>query len=255
MEQLESTSESTTVKKLKEMDSKFEYKEFELALRTQIRFLTLQSIDTLFELIFNLMPDTKPVTYYDDRIVEQLLRKKSFTKDIETISKESERIKWFDSELDKNYTIGMHLFYFGSKEGEIHDLGERELANSLKNIQKALIILAQEIPTKSELNAFKHGERAFPYIAGMIFTNSDHSNMVRVDLENNITFFDRSLENKNQMSIRIKETNSMSDFGKLILTTKLIENIILLRRHVFTKKNTPTEINFLTDAELERLTK
>lgn len=134
-----------------------EEKSYRLSILMQIRFQTLLCINTLFELIFNLLPDDNG--YIPDK--ELILRMNMFKE-----LKPSEIANWVngkESKLDQlqkpiEYKNGevkelaYHLFYTGKAKSQ-------ELDESINHLLAILKIMGKEIADTSELNTFKHGMR------------------------------------------------------------------------------------------------
>jgi len=239
LEQLEIGEESSTFRKLNKSDRDHTLKDYEFALKTQIRFLCLLSIESLFELIQALIPNENPTSFNDKLIIEQILSSHnnilhSFMSGFISIN-DSNII--LDRIIQNDYSVGHHIFYFNI-DGSMKYPDDLIIKDSLQNIKLALSALSSEMNDRNELNAFKHGDRIFPYLKGIIFQNLKTGEMLPLEFGNSLTFFSKSKDPSNGYGINLNSINPYADYGKIVLVNKLLECIISPRKYYFVDKST-----------------
>lgn len=208
---------------------------FSLVLNTEIHQSYFHSVETLFELVFALLPDNEELT--DNQILYRLANsdwKKNFNT-IRRISKDKNELNFLDEiiSLSDNIQIskGHYIFYFGlygkSKT-------QPELLNaipiSLENIKSGLFILAKDFTNRDLYNSYKHGLRLIPALKNVFLLDRETmQEIVKFDLGNSITYMTVNEKDKS-----IKYTTKNYDIWRDIELSKftigLISNIINLRR-------------------------
>lgn len=237
MEQFELGENSPSFEKLHKIDNDYTLKDYQFALKTQIRFLCLQSIETLFELIFGVYPNFDPPSYNDKIIIERILasNNQKLVAFINNFQSAETLDELLDRIIENNYSVADHIFYFNlnSKFKYPPDLNKEE---SIKNIKYGLNMLAHEISDRDEYNAFKHGDRIFPYIKNIIIEHESLEEPLTLSSENSLTFFHKSHDDNTGYGIRVKQVNIQNDYGKILLTSKFVENIVSPRKYFFGSK-------------------
>lgn len=253
MEQLDQGEQSVAVIKQKKASKYFDFNSYELALKTQIRGLSLNSIDTLFEILFALKPEMKPFELkFDKDIVRRILNsnQKKFNEFIADTALEIDRLSWLDAEMESGFTVGEYLFYFGVSKKLKEEINIDECVS---NIKICLNSLAKYLVDKSELNAFKHGDRIFPLLKGLIMVNNKTGDGHEVDFGDGFTYFRKDYQDSKKTIVQFVKANRLSDYQRILLVSQLIENMIDTRRYVFGDKTQASKINIFSEQLMSNL--
>lgn len=224
------------------------------SLKMQVRLNTLLCINSLFELVYNLLPDGSD--YIPDKeLVLRMNKEQQFTS--------LDLTYWIKGGVSKlealNHTITYsdgrigdvisHLFYFGRRN-------EGKVAESTAYIMLILKELAGEISNTEELNAFKHGMRGV--ISSNFFKIKDKENqkdLLNFDFSNSHSYY--TFHKKGQcFSMNFKSLDLERCYTHTSFATLLIRNIILPRKHLFFK-NHPEEVTsyFFTKEHVDLIAK
>lgn len=210
--------------------------EFKLSVKMDIRMTSLMAMDTLFELIFALLPDYKQ-RIQDDNILHNLSKKQQYYRDLGKYLNGSkgrfEALKWSIDYHNKKKNTGYrcsvlrHLFYKGIFENQ----KEEEIKHSIEVIEKLLKMLGKEInENREELNSFKHGLRVFPYLKNFYIRDADEKDHeIQFDLSNSISYLTIDKHQK----LRTINTSQLKPDRDLTLTaicSNLIYNMIITRK-------------------------
>jgi hypothetical protein len=208
---------------------------FSLVLKTEIHQSYFHSVETLFELIFALLPENEVVT--DNQILYRLANsdwKKNFNT-IRKISQDKNELNFLDEvvSLSDNIQIskGHYVFYFGLyRNSKIQPELLNAIPISLENIKCGLFILAKDFTNRDIYNSYKHGLRLIPALKNIfLLDRKTMQEIVKFDLSNSITYMTVNEKDKS-----IKYTTKNYDIWRDIELSKfaigLISNIINLRR-------------------------
>ncbi|AZQ59835.1 hypothetical protein EJ994_13890 [Maribacter sp. MJ134] len=232
----------------------YDEKSYKRAIKIDVRLTYLMAVDTLFELVFALLPDKKG-NLRDKEIVSTLSSGKQYYSELrEYVNNRESR---FDILKDQvNYTGGKsctalrYIFYDGLFETE----HEKEIVESVDAISEALKFFGKEInENRDELNAYKHGLRVVPFFNTMSFKDPKTGKGLEIDMSESISFL---TENKSERTIHAKPLDYKKDIALTIYVTHLINNIIALRqRQLTTAKNFQTSISALKKTSLDEARK
>ncbi|WP_299528960.1 hypothetical protein [Ulvibacterium sp.] len=216
----------------------YNIEDFRNSIMMEIRMTCLWTIDTLFELMFCLLPDHKQ-RLQDDNILNNLSKKKPYYRDLNKFVNGSKgrfdafkwSVKYSKKNEDKEYhcSVLRHLFY-----KDLFELPEeKEIQISVKMIQTALKYLGSEITqNREQLNSFKHGLKLFPFLKEFnAVAPGNVDNAVHVDLKGSISY---QTIDKKQRTRKI-QTSTLNPERDLVITrlcTCMIYNIIILRKTV-----------------------
>jgi len=210
--------------------------EFRRSIKMDIRLTFLLSVETLFELVFGLLPNNEG--NIDDR---------NLLKTIVTSKLNYREIKKFadgePSELDAiqksvvyksgySCSVLQYIFYYKLKPLAVDDLGSDE---TLEGIRLALKVFANEVKDREEMNAYKHGFRGVAHLKKFaLFKEGDWDSRVEFDFENSISFYNH-FKPSDTTKIVTKNLDPNRDLSLTTLSTSLIYNIIERRRLYFRK--------------------
>lgn len=238
---------------IKEKFNWVEEDSYRVSIKMQIRFMNLLCINTLFELIFNLLPDNDG--YIPDK--EVILRMNRFKelKPFEISNWVNGRKSVLDKLLDtityKNNEINeviYHLFYLGQPRTE-------EVISSVKILIQMLKEMGREISDTSELNSFKHGMRGVidpRYFK--ILNNDTGMDLLKFDFKESVSYF--TYHNKEKcFSINYSALDSDRDYTLTFFASMFIKSIVTPRKKLFHKNEKKEEIVkfFFTEEHLEKV--
>jgi|BioPla2DNA2_1021312.scaffolds.fasta_scaffold40992_1 hypothetical protein len=208
---------------------------FSLVLKTEIHQSYFHSIETLFELIFALLPENEVIT---DHQIQYRLANSNWKKNYNTIRKISQdrnELNFLDEKISLSDNIhiskGHYIFYFGLYgNSKIQPELLNEIPLSLENIKSGLFVLAKDFTNRDIYNSYKHGLRLIPALKNIyLLERKTMQEVVKFDLSNSITFM-----TVNEKEKSIKYTTKNFDIWRDIELSKfaigLISNIINLRR-------------------------
>lgn len=228
-----------------------EEKSYRLSILMQIRFQTLLCINTLFELIFNLLPDQND--YIPDK--ELILRMNMFKE-----LKPSEIANWVngkESKLDALYKpihyksgevkeLVYHLFFLGKPKTS-------ELDQPVSNLIEMLKIMGKEVADTSEINSFKHGMRGV--IDPKIFSLGDKGKeLLKYDFKEAIHYYEFH-KDKKCFTVHFKTLDLQRNTNLTVYATLLIKAIITPRKKLFHPNEDKEEITsiHLTEENLKQV--
>ncbi len=210
----------------------YDAKAFRLALKMDVRMTYLLSIDTLFELIYALLPDKK-LQLMDKKIVEQLNRKNQYVFELIKYmdGKPSNFRKLLDTIIytnDKSSSVMRYLFYLGIFETEHED----KIQESVIAYGEAIKFFGKEIlESRDELNSFKHGLRLIPFIKELhIADQENRSNKLSIKVEESLSF---QTSNKTIKTLHTKSLDYKRDLSLTYFVSNMIYNIITSRRYKY----------------------
>lgn len=202
--------------------------EFLRSVKMDVRLTFLLSVETLFELIFSLLPENGGV---DDRALMYKLARKEFNnKDIrDFVNGKASRLDDLKKELEypdgKKNDILQHIFYFNLRFDKYKD----QVKSSLEVIEKTIKTLASELSDREELNCYKHGFRSVPMWKSISVINAETNDRIKFDLNDSVTIFSQD-EKKGTFEVLTKTLDPIRDIELTNQTSKLISNIINPRK-------------------------
>ena len=216
--------------------SGYKREDYKTVLITEIRQTYYHTIETLFELIFALLPDSG--NFYDN-IIQYRLSNSNWRKNYNCIEKIAENIKeleFLDSKVkisqDTEVTKGHYLFYYGvNKENQKIEKGLIEsIPHSLIHIKKGIQYLAKDFTQREEYNSYKHGLRLVPALKNIyLFDKKTRTEVGKFDLSNSMTFM--TIDKKDEsITYTTKNIDTWRDIEFSKFALYLISNIINLRR-------------------------
>ena len=232
----------------------YDEKAYKRAIKIDIRLTYLMAVDTLFELVFALLPDTKG-NLRDKDIVSTLTSGKQYYSELrEYVNGRPSRFDILENQV--NYTGGKsctalrYIFYDGLFETEYED----EIIESVAAISDALKFFAKEINgNRTELNAYKHGFRVVPFFSNISFKDLKTGKGFEIDMSESISFL---TENKVERTIHAKPLDYKKDIALTVYVTHLINNIIAIRqRQLTTSKNFKTSMSAFKRTSLDKASK
>lgn len=234
--------------KVKELNRPLSFvseEDFKTSLKLDIRFTYLLAIETLFELVFSLLPEEGKVVR-EFQIIERLIDDKRHYSEIRKFSKgEESRLDLLSKELDHKDIQGTFLrflFYRGITDPSLND----DVNSSLMIIDQVLRTLASEIADRSEINAHKHGLRGVSVWKGFGFANANNlEDKVEFNIEDSVSYLSKS---KGGYQFLTKALDPERDIKMTRLVSNLIRNIINPRKASIMNKKTakgakPSEIH------------
>ena len=224
---------------------------YKRAIYMDIRQTYLLCIDTFFEVLYALLPEklhkrNQSFALMDDKIVEQLNRKKPYIKEIEkhlknkpnNFNKLDNIVEYSNGVNTYKCTVLQYIFYDGLFESKY----DKEISESIPALVKAFNFLCHEVvDTREELNSYKHGLRILPFMNTFHLTNSTNDiKEVSLDMSNSVSFQTISKDKKTR-TIHTKTFDFQRDIAMTNYISFLLHNIIALRRRRYIKKDNNTE--------------
>lgn len=225
--------------------------EFRQNIKLDIRLTFLLSLETLFELIYALLPD-KNGKMNDENIMLKLSQKSLFNEDLRKFANNEKSIfnkldaPLFDKTGQKSFVL-RHIFFFGLFKPKI----EKNIKNSCSTILQILKKLARELSDRRELNSFKHGFRGVRFMETISFQQvDDPDKKLKFNLKDSITVYNFNKQ-QSKHEFLTKPLDFQRDINLTHLTSNLIGNIIVLRKAIESKeKNLELPIHFFPDSLL-----
>jgi hypothetical protein len=206
------------------------------SLKLEIRGTYFQAIETLFELLLALESDGQ-----DLNIWKNLTKGKFHYNEIEGIANRKnslldKHVKWNEGEKIFEMSFVQYAFYF---RGVV--IEKEEVEKNLQFITKFLTLIAKEFSDRIDYNAYKHGLRLFPTIAGLSFHGQEAA--LGFDLSNSYTMLDQN----DEYSHIIKSYDPFRDLRMISTCGELISNLVAVRRGVYVKANNVSIFQFHKD--------
>ena len=228
--------------------------EFLRSVKGDIRLTFLLSIETLFELIFSLLPNEKN-QINDATLIYRLVEKKPYYEEIRKFSKkEKSKLDWLKKDINFNngrkVPFLRHIFYFGLWKDEIVESVEK----SLPVIEDALRILAQELSNREELNSYKHGLRSIPFMKSLILAEPETlKEKIKFDMGDSVTIYSHN-KRTGVREFLTKQFDPERDMALTHVASNLINNIIQPRKalHKKGKSEDTLPIIFFFDEDLKK---
>ena len=205
----------------------YDEKSFRRTIKMDTRLTYLLAVDTLFELIFALLPN-KNRELMDEKIIEQLSRKNQYFPELKKFivgkPNEFDKLKYVITYTgNKSCSVLRYLFYNGLFETKY----EKEILESVDAMENAIPFFCGEIiNNREELNSFKHGLRVIPFFNSLTLGNPETSH-IKFDMIDSITF---QTQDKTTRTLHTKPLDYARDIALTLYISNMIHNIIVLRR-------------------------
>lgn len=208
-------------------------KDFLLTIKSDIRQTLFQAIETVFEIIFALVPNDHGLIA-DQGILRTLSKGESHYNRIKQISENYKELDFLSENVilpdGESVPIIQYIFYFGLHKNE--NITEK-INTSLEAIRRALFILAKEFSDRGEYNCYKHGLRIIPALNFFKLSRADNNEKIADwDLSDSMTYF-KEFEKENTTQFITKVFDTERDLGLIRLCSDLLWNIIKIRNVAF----------------------
>ncbi|KAB2870138.1 MAG: hypothetical protein F9K37_06510 [Bacteroidales bacterium] len=218
-------------------------KDYETAIRSDIRQTYFQAIETVFEIFFALLPDSNGKT--NDRIIEEITTSELPYSKIREIAQNESYLDFLDKKIvySNNITtsLGEFLFYYGLFYMEEIS---KEFEESIKAIKFALHILANEFSDRKEYNSYKHGLRILPALKELIICDADTmQEEYSWSLKNSMTFYSYDKKTK-ETSFITKTFDSERDLRMTSICSNIIWNMIKFRDVAYNRDKKSKDYQF-----------
>ncbi len=249
---------------LKESIEGFVKEDFQRVLKGEIRQTLYHSIETLFELIFALLPKYKN-QLEDVNILANLSSSdwRANNKRIEEISENDNGLDFLDATMNVNaqtISLARYLFYYGvlPDNQSIPKAYLDSIDSSIESIKYGLKIVAKEFIERNEYNSYKHGLRIIPILSKFYLGNPEtKETLAEWDLKDSMTYlhFPRDKNSNVEIEMITVAFNTNRDLGLCIFCAHLIANLILLRRSGLrlAKKDEKIQILFFKKEEISKI--
>lgn len=206
--------------------------EFRRALKIDVRLTYLLAIDTLFELIFALLPGKK-LELMDKEILNQLTKGNPYLKDLQNFlnGKPSgfDRLKYtIKYTKGKQCSVLRYIFFDGVFETDT----EEKIVDTIEVFKNAIMYFGREIiDNREEMNSIKHGMRVTPFLKHVSLTNPDNKeDKLILDMEETISF---QTKKKDIRTIHLKQLDYKRDIQLTYFVSNMIFNLISIKKHIF----------------------
>lgn len=215
----------------------FVAEDFQRFVKAEIRMTCFHAIETLFELIFALVPNGGQMR---DRDLWRALSTSSFKANYERIRQICEQedgLNFLDQTINlpsmEDYPLWVHIFYFSHnyKTSQVF----KELNESDVAIRIFLKAIAAIFNDRNEYNAYKHGIRALNTMQEFAMADPDGTNPISFDLKDSVSFFaiEKDENEVRHETLNIRVFNTQRDIQVTLLCAQMIANIILRRKWYF----------------------
>ena len=232
-------------------------KEFLRSVKMDIRFTYLLSIETLFEIIFSLIP-TNDKQSNDHQILKFLTKPKDHYKELRNYAEDK------PSALDK---LNEKVLLRNGEESDLWRymfflaLGGKQFQNSIessvKTIKRALKLFAKDLSNRDELNGYKHGLRGIRHLVSFQFGPKDKPNKPHMNFatEDALSFYSYD-KTTNEHVIKSMEFDHERDMKMTHLASNILYNIIEPRKFLYSEKLGETIFyKYFTEEILEEASK
>ena len=223
------------------------------SIKTGIQQNTFQCIDTLSTFIGCLKPENGINTPIDDLIVEKISEKKFYNNLIQEFAKSVENvIEFFSYPIiwrGEKFTFGEHLFYHAVRF--THEIS-KDINQSLTAIYRAIHIIAKELSDSRMYNSYKHGLRNIDFMKSFAI-GPNTSEGLTFDLSNTITF--PHIRKDGEIEFLTETVDTERNFRITTFVSRLLNNIIILRRLVSNSENDEVDIFFWSEEDVSSVFK
>lgn len=221
------------------------------SVKIDIRFTFLLSVETLFELIFGLLPNDKG-EINDAMLLKKIVEKNFFYEEIRKFNnREKSRLDLLEKDYiicNKKIPFIRHLFYFGIFGEELLN----SIDNSLLIVRQLIPVLAEELAFREEYNSYKHGLRGISHISKLSIMDVDSDqNQIDFNFDDSLTFYSFNKQTGEHQYLT-KALDWQKDIIQTEIVTKLINNIIQPRKTMYNKNKIKGDlpIYFLMEDDL-----
>lgn len=225
--------------KISELENKiagYSEMDYKNAIKSDIRQTTYQAIETVFEVLFALVPNQNEK--YEDNLMERITLSSLPYDKIRKIGSSKNALNFLDTEIkykdNSTSTIGEYIFYLSINK---RDEMKKQIHSSIKNIKVGLQIIAKEFSDRKEYNSYKHGLRIIPALKTFtIFENESKEKILDWDLENTMTYFEFDKKTE-EMKYVTKGFDTKRDTRIISFCSVLLWNMIKIRDYILNQNN------------------
>lgn len=205
-------------------------------IRMEIRSTYFQSIETLFEMLFALMPRNGVIDNENLWYNISTSDWKANYKKISDIAKGD--LSFLDLTVaaseQHSESFSQYAFFFGGAEAKEHD----RIDASIPVVRNIIEVIAKDFSDRNEYNAIKHSIRLLPIMKTWeIITKAGEGRRFSFDLTNSMTFLRE--EPDGSLVHHTKMLDTERDFKMSLLVVRLISNLIRGRKTFFFKQMEP----------------
>lgn len=208
--------------------------DFKRGLKMDARLTYLLAVDTLFELVFALLP-SKKLEIMDEKIIDQLNRNnKYFPELVKLLSDKPNDFKKLKYTINYNDGYSCDVLRYIFYDGLFNTEFEKDISTSMIVMHEAILFFAKEaLDNRAEINSYKHGLRLLPTFGSLIISNSsDKGKNVEFDLKNSIAF---QTKNKNTKTIHSIPLDYKKDVQLTYFISQMLHNLFQTRRRKYRK--------------------
>lgn len=221
------------------------------SVKIDIRFTFLLSVETLFELIFGLLPNEKN-EINDAMLLKKIVEKNLYFEEVRKFNNDKpSKLDLLEKEcliLNRRIPFIRHLFYFGIFNDELIEM----IDNSLITIRQLIRILAKELTFREEFNGYKHGLRGIAHYSKLSILDVENQEVqAEFNFGDSLTFYSFDKKTGEHQYVT-KVLDWQKDIIQTEIVTKLINNIIQPRKAIYDKERIKGDlpIYFFTEEDL-----
>lgn len=216
--------------------------EYERAIKSSIRQTYFHAIETMFEMIFALIPN-EDGTIKDRDILQNISSSKFPYDNIEKIANNN-GLTFLDKLMTvktSNISVAHHIFYLGLGGNDI----ESKIIESINAIKSFLILTAKDFADRREYNSYKHGLRLIPILKKFNLTDPKSGKIkLEYDLEDSLTFYSENRKN-GDVEFITKTFDTNRDIKMTSVISNIIWNIVRIRRVLYFPKTGSDSVNII----------
>lgn len=240
----------------------FEKADYQRTIKSEIRQSYYHAIETVFELIFALLPKNGQT---NESEILLNLSTSEWRKNYDRISKiatDPDGLQFLDEQIkvhengktnEIQISLSRFLFYFGIIP-ESRSIPKKYLMliePSLKAIKLGLKIIANDFIQRGEYNSYKHGLRILPALKHFYILNSKtQKNIVDWELSDSMTYISKDSKTE-EIKFTTKVFDTDRDIQMTLFCSNLISNLILLRKAGLDKRKKDEKFTILFFGEQE----
>ena len=214
----------------------FILEDFIRVLKSEIRQSYFHNIETLFELIFALIPEEGVAKDLDLFINLSTSNWRNNFKRIQKINSQIDGLSFLDDtikidEIDNPISIARYIFYYGMlPDKKIPKEYINLIDSSLSAIKTGLKIIASDFCEREEYNGYKHSLRVIPATKGFqLIDKLSEKVLLDLDLKESMSYITKNSE-LNEIILHTKLFDTDRDSQMVLFCSNLISNIIQLRK-------------------------
>ncbi|MEP1095920.1 MAG: hypothetical protein ABJG78_12465 [Cyclobacteriaceae bacterium] len=210
--------------------------EFLRSVKMDVRFTYLLAIETLFEIIFALIPDDPKLN--DHQILRFLTKRANHYEDIRCYANsEPSKLDTLDGKAVLNNGEESSLWHYMLYLGLGGDEYRTSIDESLKAIQKALKLFAKDLSDRDELNGYKHGLRGIRHMVSFQTSPKGSPEKQYLNFHTNDALSFYSFDSKSEEHvIKTMEFDSDRDINMTHLASNILYCIIEPRKYIYGNK-------------------